>query len=230
MKTTLFAALLMSLAGAPLAAQMTIGLRGGVSNATLTGVQRQVERVSRSGVAAGIDVGVPLSGFLDVRIGLGLVQKGGATEVPPSITAGRSFREVTAELDYLQFSTLLRASTDAERGRLKMGVLAGPYVAANRSCEVALRLSAPPSGSGISTRFDFGRNSDAITSCSEGEGNEVRSTDFGLALGAGVEIKLYDSVGLAFDVIYAMGLSSIDDDGTRNRHLAAQSGIVVVIG
>ena len=61
-------------------------------------------------------MGIPLGGILDVRIGLGLAQKGGSTDAPRSLTAGRSFLDVTAELDYLQFSTLLGASTEAERG------------------------------------------------------------------------------------------------------------------
>lgn len=172
-------------------------------------------------------MGIPLSGGLDVRIGLGLAQKGGAVEVPPSITVGRSFREATARLDYLQFSTLFRASTDTKQGLLNVGVLAGPYMAFKYSCDVAMATNNPPQGSG---HFRVVAPPGTVTSCSEAEGADFRSTDFGLALGAGVEVKLHDSVGLAFDVIYAMGLSSIDDDGTRNRHLSAQSGIVVVIG
>ena len=229
MKRALVATLTVTLAAAPLAAQTTVGVRGGVGTATLTQGPRHAETLSRSGVTAGVDLGIPLGGFLDVRVGLGLAQKGGHGNVPRSLTAGRSFREVTAKVDYLQFSTLLRASTGAEEGRLGLGVLAGPYVASNRSCEVALRLSAPPSGSGISTRaFEFGRN-DAITSSSEAEGNAVRSTDFGLALGTAVEIELYNSLALAFDLIYAMGLSDIDDDGRRTRHLAIQSGLVFAI-
>lgn len=229
-RKTLVATLIGTLAAAPLGAQMTIGVRGGVGTATLTEGPQHAETLSRSGITAGIDLGIPLGGFLDVRVGLGLAQKGGHGNVPRSLTAGRSFREVTARVDYLQFSTLLRASTDAEQGRLRLGVLAGPYAATNRSCEVALRVSSPPAGSGISTGvFDFGRY-DAVTSCSEAEGNHVRSTDLGLAFGTAFEIELYDSLALAFDLIYAMGLSDIDDDGRRTRHLAVQSGLVFVIG
>ncbi|WP_420634285.1 outer membrane beta-barrel protein [Candidatus Palauibacter sp.] len=232
MKKTLVVTLLTTLAAAPLAAQTTIGLRGGISNATLSGVMSvdgsQVEKGSRFGAVSGIDVGIPLGGILDVRIGLGLAQKGGSTDAPRSITAGRSFLDVTAELDYLQFSTLLRASTEAERGLLRLGVLAGPYMALNHSCDVAVAINRPPPGSGFARLF--GIRQDLGTSCIEAEGTDFRSTDFGLAFGAGVEVKLSDSLALAFDMIYAMGLSSIDDDGSRHRHLAVQSGLVFAIG
>ena len=233
MKKTLVVPLLITMAAAPLAAQTTIGLRGGISTATMSRDGPGPEGgaglwESRSGVVSGIDVGIPLSGILDVRIGLGLAQKGGSTDAPRSITVGRSFLDAMAELDYLQLSTLLRASTDAERGLLNIGVLAGPYVAVNHSCAVAVRINHPPPGSGLAWRSD--RRLDLGTSCIEAEGTDFRSTDFGLAFGAGVEIKLYDSLGLAFDMIYAMGLSRIDDDGTRNRHLAVQSGFVFVMG
>ena len=85
-----------------------------------------------------VDAGIPLTGALGVRIGLGMAQKGGAAEVPPSITTGRALTEAKTELGYFQASALLRASTDAQQGSLNFGVLAGPYVALNSSCNIAL--------------------------------------------------------------------------------------------
>lgn len=229
MKKALASTLFVALAAAPLAAQTTIGLKGGIGTATLSGEARQLEAETepRFGVASGLEMGIPLPGFLDVRIGMGLAQKGGSIDVPPTIGPGRSFFEAMAELDYLQFSTLLRASTDTSRGRLNIGVLAGPYMAFNLSCGLDVRgsersfggftsLVRPPRGTG--------------TSCTEAEGADFRSTDFGLAVGAGVEAGLNDSLRLAIDLIYASGLSAVDDDGTRNRHLALQGGILLAIG
>lgn len=213
-------------AAAPLAAQTTIGLKGGISTATLTGEARQVEGASRFGAAAGLDAGIPLGGFLDLRIGVGLAQKGGSIDVPPTIGPGRSFFEAMAELEYLQFSTLLRASTDAARGVLDIGVLAGPYMAFDLSCGLDVKSERNLGGLTSLIRPQRG----IATSCIEAEGADFRSTDFGLAVGAGVEARLYDSLGLAFDVIYAIGLSPIHDDGTRNRHLALQGGVVLAIG
>ena len=158
---------------------------------------------------------------------MALAQKGGSIDVPPTIGAGRSFYDAMAELNYLQFSTLLRAGTDTERGLVNIGLLAGPYMAFNLSCGLDVRGSERQLGA---ITFLVRPSEGTATSCTEAEGADFRSTDFGLAVGAGVEARLNDSLRLAFDLIYAMGLSRIDDDGTRNRHLALQSGLVFVVG
>lgn len=226
--------LLASLAAAPLAAQTTIGLRGGIGTATLSRDMPRVERGeverSRFGAVSGIDVGIPVSSIVDLRVGMGLAQRGGSIDVPLAIGAGRAFAHATVELDYLQFFALFRASTEAERGLLKVGVLAGPYVALNHSCGIAVKTLLPLPGSGQYRPPDKRLPSRTEAPCIEGDGTDFRSNDFGLAFGTGVEVELGASVGLALDVIYAMGLSRIDDDGTRNRHLALQSGLVFVVG
>ncbi|MDE2879239.1 outer membrane beta-barrel protein [Candidatus Palauibacter soopunensis] len=230
---SLAAILLTSLAAAPLAGQMTIGLRGGIGTATLSRDVPRLERGeegSRFGVVSGIDVGIPLSGVVDLRVGVGLAQKGGGADPPPWLAAGRAFIDATAELDYLQLSALFRASADAERGLLTVGVLAGPYVAVNHSCDISVRTLFSPPGSGEYRFYTEFLPSRAEASCVDYAGTDFASTDFGLAFGTGVEVRLYDSIALAFDLIYGIGLSRIDDDGTRNRHLALQSGFVLVVG
>lgn len=242
-------ALVAALAAAPLAAQTTIGVRAGIGPATLSGDATETRGASafddpRDGFVVGVDAGIPLSGGLGVRVGLALAQKGGAAEVPPSITASRSLTESMAEMDYLQFSALFRAGSDAEEGRLNFGVLAGPYVASSLSCQVAvtsvdpgpIRPEPPP---GVPNRVSAGRAGaagrtgsaqDAEVACGEGGVSEIKSTDFGLAVGGGFEVKLTDSLGLAFEVIYARGLAEIDDEGRKTSHVTLQSGLVFTIG
>ena len=243
---TCIAALVITLAASPLGAQMTIGLRGGIGSATLSGDGSAAPtgttfEDSRSGVVAGIDAGIPLSGPLGVRIGMGLAQKGGAADIPASITTGRLNTQSIAQLDYLQFSALLRASSEAEGGNLHFGVLVGPYVGLNLSCNVALstaqgRDTGPPVPPGIPNRVSagqVGRTSvaqDTKLECGEDGTSEVESSDFGLAFGGGFEVKLSDSMSLGFELIYAMGLSEIDDDGQKNRQVLFQSGLVFEIG
>lgn len=225
-------ALLVSLAAAPLAAQTTIGFRGGVGTATLSRDVPRLERGeegSRFGVVSGIDVGIPLGGPVDLRVGVGLAQKGGGADPPPWLTAGRAFIDATAELDYLQLSALFRASADAQRGLLTFGLLAGPYAAVNHSCDILVKTLFSPPGSGQYRFFSNFLPSRAEASCVDYAGTNFRSTDFGLAFGTGVEVGLYDSLRLAFDLIYAMGLSRIDEDGTRSRHLSLQGGLVIPI-
>ena len=240
------AALVITLAGAPLGAQTTIGLRGGIGSATLSGDGSAAPtgttfEDSRSGVVLGIDAGIPLSGPLGVRIGMGLAQKGGAADIPASITTGRLNTQSIAQMDYLQFSALLRASSDAEGGNLNFGLLVGPYVGLNLSCNVALstaqgRDTGPPVPPGIPNRVSagqVGRTSvaqDTKLECGEDGTSEVTSSDFGLAFGGGFEVKLSDSMSLGFELIYAMGLSEIDDDGQKNRQVLFQTGLMFAIG
>lgn len=242
-------ALVLALAATPLSAQTTIGLRVGIGPATLSGGERETRGGSafdapRDGIVAGVDAGVPLSGGLGVRVGLGLAQKGGAAEVPPSITASRLLTESKAEMDYLQFSALLRAGSDAEGGGLSFGLLAGPYVAFNLSCRVAvtsvdpgpIRPEVPP---GIPNRVHAGRAGgavrttsaqDAEVACGEGGVSEVKSSDFGLAVGGGFQVRMTDSLGLAFEMIYSKGFAELDDEGRKTSHVAFQGGLVFAIG
>ncbi|WP_419947655.1 outer membrane beta-barrel protein [Candidatus Palauibacter sp.] len=242
-------ALVLALAAAPLAAQTTIGLRVGLGSASLSGDDAaarggQAFDEPRGGIVAGVDAGIPLSGGLGVRLGMGLAQKGGAVEVPPSITASRLLAESTAEFEYVQFSALLRAGTTGEGGNLSFGLLAGPYVAFNLSCQVAvssvdpgpLRPEVPP---GIPNRVSAGGTAgagrtasaqDTEVACGEGGVSAVKSTDFGLAVGGGFQVRLSASMDLAFEVIYSRGLSEIDDEGTKTGHVAFQGGLVFAIG
>ncbi|WP_420447238.1 porin family protein [Candidatus Palauibacter sp.] len=240
------AILVITLTAAPLGAQTTIGLRAGIGSATLSGDGSAAPtgttfEDSRSGVVLGIDAGIPLSGPLGVRIGMGLAQKGGAAGLPASITTGRLNTQSIAQMDYLQFSALLRASSDAEGGNLNFGILVGPYVGLNLSCNVALstaqgRDTGPPVPPGIPNRVSagqVGRTSvaqDTKLECGEDGTSEVTSSDFGLAFGGGFEVKLSDSMSLGFELIYAMGLSEIDDDGQKNRQVLFQSGLMFAIG
>lgn len=243
---TLIAVLSVASAAGPLGAQMTIGVRGGIGGGTLSsGESRRHGGFvddTRWGAVAGVDAGIPLIGGLGARIGLGLAQKGGGTDVPSSVSA-RSFIQSVAEMDYLQFSTLLRASAAAEGGQLNFGLLVGPYVGLNLSCNVALtahhgpevRAPPPPGIPNIASAGRTGaasrtRAADETLACGEGGSPDVNSTDFGLAVGGGFEVKLSDSLGLGLEVIYAQSLAEIDDDGRKTRQVIFQSGLVFAIG
>ena len=233
-------------AAAPLGAQMTIGVRGGIGAATLSREEstRQGGFVddTRWAAVAGVDAGIPLIGGLDARIGLGLAQKGGGTDVPPAVSA-RAFIASMAEIDYLQFSALLRPSTDAEQGQLNFGLLVGPYVGLNLSCNVALTAHHgpevhPPPPPGIPNIAAASRTqaagqsaaADETFACGEGGSGEVNSTDFGLAVGGGLEVRLSDSLGLGLELIYTQSLSEIDAEGRKTRQVSFQGGLVFAIG
>jgi len=61
----------------------------------------------------------------------------------------------------------------------------------------------------------------------------TKSTDFGIAAGAGVEMAVSDGLRLGLDLIYSLGLVNIDDTSTENtktRLLALQAGFVIPLG
>ncbi|WP_419161025.1 hypothetical protein [Candidatus Palauibacter sp.] len=72
----------------------------------------------RTGFTAGVDVGLPVSNALEVRVGGAYVQKGLSVE--------ESVGRVDLEMDYLQLSALARVGTSRE-GPLSLGVLLGPW-------------------------------------------------------------------------------------------------------
>ena len=238
-----------TLGAAPLGAQMTVGIRGGVGAATLSKPSAgpragQAFDGPRYSLLAGVDGEMPLIGGLGVRLGMALAGKGGATEIPPSITGGRAFVESVAEFDYVQFSALLRASAAAEEGNLRFGLLAGPYVALNTACNVAVKSVepppiAPPAPPGDPNRVPSGLAASVTSStstvdtkvaCGEGGVDEITSSEYGLAFGAGFEIRLSASLRVAFDLIYARSFTEIDDAGTKPNHIAIQTGVVFPIG
>lgn len=240
---TLAAALVHALAAAPLGAQTTLGLRGGIGAAFLSGNETRRSQSTfdeiRYALVTGVDAGIPLSGGLGVRLGLGLASKGGGADVPASITTGRALTEAQAEFDYVQFSALLSLSSAAEQGQLTFSFLAGPYVALNRSCNVGVTSHEPPIPPpptvppGVPNLVDSGRTgsaADTKVACGDDGTPEVKSSDFGLALGGGFEVRLSDSLGLAFELMYARGLSEIDDLGRKTNHLVFQSGLVFAVG
>ena len=179
-------ALVIALAAAPLDAQTKVGLRVGFGAATLSGDDPGIRRTTafdgtRYAIVPSIDAGIPLSGPLGVRLGLGLAQKGGAAEVPSSVTTGRALTEAKTELGYFQVSALLRAGTDAQQGDLNFGVLAGPYVGLNLSCNVALTghetvtPPRPPVPPGEPNRVPaLGMTAAGTAECCAGQGHSVR--------------------------------------------------------
>ena len=152
LKRTLVSALFIALATAPLAGQVTVGLRGGIGTATLSRDMPRVNRAKEGDPDSASYLGSTW-GFLWVAPWIcasawGWPRRAAArTRRHRSPRAGRSV-DATAELDYLKLSALLRASADAEGGFLNVGVLAGPYMAVNLSCSIALTTLFSPPGSG----------------------------------------------------------------------------------
>ena len=59
---------------------------------------------------------------------------------------------------------------------------------------------------------------------------DIKTLDFGLAFGGGVELPVSGSLRLGLDALYSLGLASVDDDESRTRHLTLQAGLSLPIG
>lgn len=217
------ASLLPLLVAAPLMAQTMVGVRAGLNRATwsevfeaeFSGIEAlggTVIEDPRMGAVAGIDVAFPLASAMELRLGGAYAQKGYSLALSGPGVGGSS----VAEMDYLQFSALVRVGSSRD-GPLSVGFLLGPWMALRVSCELRASFYLAEFGS-----------IDASESC----GDEGRKRDFGVAAGGGVELAVSDDLSLALDVVYSIGLSRIDDDpyAPKNRSLAVQAGVVIPIG
>lgn len=213
------ASLLPLLIAAPLMGQTTLGLRGGVSRASVsTDVEGVPDQDARQGVVAGVDIAFPLASTVELRMGGAYPQKGTGFSAG-SVSEGFDGvgGSASLEVDWVQVSALARIGTPRDGG-MSIGLLVGPWAASLLSCETSLNFNLGELGS-----VNESASCDDVT----------KSMDFGIAAGAGVEMAVSDGLRLGVDLIYSLGLADVDDTSTENtktRHLALQAGIVIPLG
>lgn len=198
-------ALLASTSG--LAGQTTLALRGGASVATLGG--SDVENAdSRTGLSIGGAVTFGVSPNVGIQLGGAFVQKG-ATETEQGV-------DIKFSLDYVEVPLLLRVAVPTA-GSISPHFMAGPAVSFEANCEVE------GSAQGATVAVDCGA-SDIAT----------KSIDFGAMVGAGLDIGVSGAASITLDVLYDIGLSSIDDSGdsddVKNRAWSLLAGVAFPIG
>ncbi|WP_419163929.1 outer membrane beta-barrel protein [Candidatus Palauibacter sp.] len=192
-----------------LAGQTVVGLRSGLTRGTLSFADTPIPVVqeSRSRVRFGASATTPVSGGLGIRFSGDYVQAGGgfAIDLSESVSgldqAGMPPDpgiEAGLDLDYLRLSALARAALPMEGRRVAVYVLAGPFVGFSSGCTMS--VDAP----GVSISAD----------CDEAE-LDWPGTDFGVSGGAGLEVGVSDSMGLALEALYDLGLKDLEDAKTR---------------
>lgn len=192
---------------APLSAQTTLGLYGGVNIANLGGDDIQ-DTESRTGLNLGASVLVPLGENVGLFLGGGYSQKGANVSDP----------EVDGKftLGYIEFPVLLRYGFPTSSA-VGVHVYGGGAVALETSCEIE------GSDGSVTVTVD----------CDE-VGLDTRSTDFGLVGGAGVDIEVSDRVDLIVDLFYTLGLTSIpdtpEDEDVKNRAFTIRAGVAIPLG
>ena len=206
--------LLPLLVAAPLAAQAMVGFRAGLNRSTVSG-EGDLTQDARMGMIVGVDAAFPLANSVELRVGGAYAQKGsGVSEA--------GVGSVSFKVDYFQVSALARMGTPRDGDGPSFGVLFGPWVASNLSCNASANLDLGEFGS---------------ISGSESCGNEFNGMDFGVAAGAGVELAVSEGLRLGLDVLYAIGLANIIDESFadesengKNRSLTIQAGVVIPLG
>lgn len=204
--------LLLGLAPAGAAGQVAVGFRGGIRSSGLDTGQ-DLERFSD--LVLGGYMGFGLSDRLAFQVevvygnrganGLGL----GANALDDTATP------VDLSMHYLEIPVLLRAGFPGER--LLPTFFAGPYAGFLLSCDIT-----PEGGS--------------ATSCDEegvAQRFAPRSTEFGVVVGAGLDVAIGHST-LFVDARYTLGILSIqqgsDPFDARHNGMAFSGGLAVPLG
>lgn len=191
------------------AAQATVGFRGGLSLASVGGDDAE-DLDSTTGVNIGGFVNVPLSDVLGLQIGAGFVQKGAEeTELGVKIEIG---------VDYIEIPVLLMLSPPTT-GNVGFNFFFGPAVSFKTGCS----LSA--SEGGVDVSID----------CDDPEFEaDLKSVDFGAMLGAGLDIGVTDNISVVVEGFYNLGLTKIDDSGfdddVKNRVFSLLAGLSFKLG
>ncbi len=148
---------------------------------------------SRQGAITGAYLHFPLSDALAIRPELLFSLKGGSTVAN---IAGQGEASIDIELAYIELPVLLRASFPT--GSVRPVLFAGPALAIQIGCDFS---------------FDFGSRSDRST-CGQDTltgVTAVRSWDFGLVGGVGIEKRLRRA-SIALEARYTVGTRSVLED------------------
>ena len=189
----------------PVAAQakkVEFGIEAGLNFATWTGDDVGGGASRRTGFFGGGVVTLNLSPSFALQSGVIYSQEGTGVDAGGGITGA-------VKVDYVRIPVYLRAGT-----KLQGTTPISPYLYAGPAVSFKVRCKIEASSGSQSAEAD----------CDEpGIGAEIKSTDFGVHVGAGVGIGKF-SVGAR----YQLGLTSLDDTGAdadiKNSVLAVSAG------
>ena len=221
-RPTLLATILLLLTGTPALGQVSLVVTGGVNIASLDistdddFFVPDFKSVTR--LSIGLAANIPASDGWGLQLGGSYSQKGGRFEFSEQGVSAES----RVETDYLEFTVLGRARFPVSGDRVSAHLLAGPALALESSCQLTAKATDPDDGT-----FEFAEDCD-------GDIGLDRSTyDLGLAGGGGLEIKLLDTLGMSFGLLYTYGLLDLDKsdgDSMKQRALTLRAGLVYSIG
>lgn len=204
-----FAALIVlsTFAVATTQAQTTLSVRAGASIATLGG-DDVTDAESRTGMNVGAALTFGVSESLGVQIGAGYAQKGA--------TSTADGTDITFKLDYIEIPVLLSLGIPTT-GSVSPRFYLGPAFSVEAGCEVE------GTEQGVTVTVDCGDF-----------GAPVKSIDIGAMGGAGLSFVTGANLSVTLDVLYNLGLSTIDDtsdpDDVKNRAWSVMAGVSFPVG
>jgi hypothetical protein len=167
----------------PAASQVTVGVSGGLSIASLTGDDVDEDLGSRTGMNVGGFLELPLADIVWLVPGVYYIQKGATSDVPDG----------KIKIDYVEVPLLLRVGV-SQRDPVGVNLFLGPTFAFQAKCSFELGNVSGDCESQAASDLDFGK-----------------SFDLGLAVGAGLSFAVSPNVSFLTNAMWDLGLMSIDD-------------------
>ena len=177
------------LIAAPLQAQTTLGVKGGINIANVSTDLPDFENLtdSKTGFVGGVYANLALGGVFAIQPELLYSEKG--------FKASEGGFDAQFKANYFEIPVLLKAQFPMET--IRPAVYAGPVVSFETSCKLGL------SEGGVSADFD-------CDSDEAGVGNR-KTTDFGAVFGGNLDLFV-GPVILTLDARYQLGLTNLNDD------------------
>jgi opacity protein-like surface antigen len=170
------------------ASQVTLGLSGGLSIASLTGDDVDEDLGSRTGMNVGGFLELPLADIVWLVPGVYYVQKGASSDNPDG----------KIKIDYVEVPLLLRVGV-SQRSPVGVNLFLGPTFAFQAKCE-----------------FEFGSITGSCESQAASDFDATKKFDLGLAVGAGLSFAVSPNVSFLTNAMWDLGLMSIDDSAAEN--------------
>ena len=219
--TPLLVTILLLLTWTPAFGQISLAVTGGVNIASLDistddAFVPEIQSVTR--LSIGLAANIPVSESWGVQLGGSYSQKGGSLDFSEQGLSA----EGRVETDYLEFTVLGRAQFPMSGDRVSAHLLVGPALALESSCQLTVKGTGSDSSS-----------LEITEDCNDATGLVTSTYDLGLAGGGGLEIKLLDTLGMSFGLLYTYGLLDLDksdSDSLKQRALTLRAGLVHSIG
>lgn len=165
-----------------------------------------VDENRRIGFSAGVFLTHSINDIFAIQPEILFTMKGSKYETEATYRGIAVKTTATEKLNYLEIPVLAKVTIPME-GKFSPNLFAGPYFA----LKLSAKAKAEATVSGITTEV-------------EADDDAVRSTDYGLVFGGGVDYSLAKGK-ITFDVRYSLGMQSIYDNfSVKNSGISAMIG------